>query len=222
MTLVGVSLHEATGACGNQINRGLVTPQAGASTVQQQCKQQHWQILQYSVSSTGSLFNYGCCVQLCYWFTQEGPSSLRRILFAAVAAADAIQRSVFEPALHAGVLPAPQPQPQAVHRGLSGHLLSMKHHVVTVNHTVCLYAGFIYLPTYAHSYNVTKSRSDLQQALAAAEALAWNYNPATKSLRTFEGWQPDQATDGYKQIVIIGECHRHVRLRHSQIDSLIV
>jgi hypothetical protein len=66
-------------------------------------------------------------------------------------------------------------------------------------------AGFIYLPSFAHSYAVTQSASDLRQALAAAEALAWNWNPATKSLRTFEGWEPVQASKAYKQIVIIGE-----------------
>lgn len=63
--------------------------------------------------------------------------------------------------------------------------------------------GFIYLPSYAASYAVTQSASDLRQALAAAEALAWNWNPATRSLRTFEGWEPVQASKAYKQIVII-------------------
>jgi len=38
-------------------------------------------------------------------------------------------------------------------------------------------AGFIYLPSFAHSYEVTKSPKDLRQALAAAEALSWAYNP---------------------------------------------
>jgi hypothetical protein len=66
-------------------------------------------------------------------------------------------------------------------------------------------AGFIYLPSFAHSYSVTQSAADLRQALAAAEALAWNWNPATRSLRTFEGWEPVQASKAYKQIVIIGE-----------------
>eukprot|EP00775_Hariotina_reticulata_P009503 gene9503-9666_t len=47
------------------------------------------------------------------------------------------------------------------------------------------------------------NRSHLQQALAAAEALAWAYNPATKSLRTFEGWKPAGATDFFQQLVII-------------------
>ncbi|KAF6264202.1 Six-hairpin glycosidase-like protein [Scenedesmus sp. NREL 46B-D3] len=65
--------------------------------------------------------------------------------------------------------------------------------------------GFIYLPSFAHSYSVTQSAADLRQALAAAESLAWNWNPATKSLRTFEGWEPVQASKAYKQIVIIGE-----------------
>eukprot|EP00775_Hariotina_reticulata_P002251 gene2251-2563_t len=37
--------------------------------------------------------------------------------------------------------------------------------------------GFIYLPSFAHSYEVTKSPEDLRQALAAAEALSWAYNP---------------------------------------------
>ncbi|KAF8068165.1 unsaturated glucuronyl hydrolase [Scenedesmus sp. PABB004] len=63
--------------------------------------------------------------------------------------------------------------------------------------------GFIYMPSFAASYEVTRSQSDLRQALAAAEALAWSFNPATRSLRTFEGWAPRQATAGYKQIVII-------------------
>jgi len=36
------------------------------------------------------------------------------------------------------------------------------------------------MPSFAHSYEVTKSPSDLRQALAAAEALAWAFNPATR------------------------------------------
>jgi hypothetical protein len=65
--------------------------------------------------------------------------------------------------------------------------------------------GFIYMPSFVHSYEVTKSPADLRQALAAAEALAWAYNPATRSLRTWEGWDPPHATKGYRQVVAIGE-----------------
>eukprot|EP00775_Hariotina_reticulata_P005761 gene5761-6001_t len=63
--------------------------------------------------------------------------------------------------------------------------------------------GFIYMPSFAHSYLITNDTEDKRQALAAAEALAWAYNPATSSLRTFEGWQPPGATHYLKQIVII-------------------
>lgn len=65
-------------------------------------------------------------------------------------------------------------------------------------------AGFIYLPSFAHSYEVTGSTEDKRQALAAAEALAWAFNPATRSLRTFEGWRPPGATSQFQQLVIIG------------------
>ncbi|KAF6260329.1 Six-hairpin glycosidase-like protein [Scenedesmus sp. NREL 46B-D3] len=63
--------------------------------------------------------------------------------------------------------------------------------------------GFIYLPSFAHSYSVTNSTEDKRQALAAAEALSWAFVPATKSLRTFEGWKTPSSTDMYQQIVII-------------------
>lgn len=63
--------------------------------------------------------------------------------------------------------------------------------------------GFIYQPTFAHSYEVTGNKEHLRQALAAAEALSWAYNPATGSLDCWQGWLPPGATDKYKQIVII-------------------
>ncbi|WIA29685.1 hypothetical protein OEZ86_012168 [Tetradesmus obliquus] len=63
--------------------------------------------------------------------------------------------------------------------------------------------GFIYLPSFAHSYTATNSTEDKRQALAAAEALSWAYVPATRSLRTFEGWKTPASTDMYQQIVII-------------------
>jgi hypothetical protein len=66
-------------------------------------------------------------------------------------------------------------------------------------------SGFIYLPSYAHSYEVTKSPEDLRQALAAAEALSWAFNPNSGCLRTFEGWMPRPAKHWSAQIVIIGE-----------------
>jgi hypothetical protein len=40
------------------------------------------------------------------------------------------------------------------------------------------------------------------------QALSWAYVPATKSLRTFEGWKTPASTDMYQQIVIVGAwCH---------------
>lgn len=70
---------------------------------------------------------------------------------------------------------------------------------------LCLDAGFIYLPSFATSYNVTGSKEDLRQALAAAEALSWAFNPNSNCLRTFEGWMPRPAQHWSAQIVIIGE-----------------
>jgi hypothetical protein len=71
--------------------------------------------------------------------------------------------------------------------------------------TFCLRAGFIYLPSFANSYNVTGSKEDLRQALAAAEAMSWAFNPNSNCLRTFEGWMPRPAKHWSAQIVIIGK-----------------
>lgn len=65
-------------------------------------------------------------------------------------------------------------------------------------------SGFIYLPTFAHSYGVTKSDEDKRQALGAAEALSWAFNPNSQTMRTFEGWMPRAAKSWASQIVIIG------------------
>lgn len=70
-------------------------------------------------------------------------------------------------------------------------------------------AGFIYLPSFAHSYNVTGSREDLRQALAAAEATSWAFNPNSQCLRTFEGWMPRAPKFWSAQIVIIGAWRTH-------------
>lgn len=67
------------------------------------------------------------------------------------------------------------------------------------------YTGFIYLPSFANSYAVTNSTEDLRQALAAAEALSWAFNPNCNCLRTFEGWSPRPIKSWASQIVIIGE-----------------
>lgn len=64
--------------------------------------------------------------------------------------------------------------------------------------------GFVYLPSFAHSYSVTNSSEDRRQALAAAEALSWAFNPMTGSLRTFEGWDPPRSTRQMRQLVIMG------------------
>lgn len=69
----------------------------------------------------------------------------------------------------------------------------------------CCCAGFIYLPSFAHSYSVTHNPEDLRQALAAAEAMSWAFNPNSNCLRTFEGWMPRPSTHWSAQIVIIGE-----------------
>lgn len=74
---------------------------------------------------------------------------------------------------------------------------------VHLQHLLC--AGFIYLPTFAHSYSVTHSDEDKRQALAAAEALSWSFNPNANALRTFEGWMPRPPKAWAAQIVIIGE-----------------
>lgn len=36
------------------------------------------------------------------------------------------------------------------------------------------------------------------------QALSWAYVPASRSLRTFEGWKTPASTDMFQQIVIIG------------------
>jgi hypothetical protein len=72
-------------------------------------------------------------------------------------------------------------------------------------------SGFMYLPTFATSYEVTGNQHHLAQALTAAEATAFAYNVNTQSLRTFEGWAPaGRGTDpGISpvpgQVVIVGE-----------------
>lgn len=63
--------------------------------------------------------------------------------------------------------------------------------------------GFIYQPTFAHSYSVTNSSEDLRQALAAAEALSWAFNPDTGTVESWQGWLPRGATNLYKQLVIV-------------------
>lgn len=62
------------------------------------------------------------------------------------------------------------------------------------------------MPTFAHSYSVTRSSEDKRQALAAAEALSWAFNPNSQTLRTFESWMPKPATHWAAQIVIVGAC----------------
>jgi len=63
--------------------------------------------------------------------------------------------------------------------------------------------GFVYLPSFGEEYAATQSEKARLQVLAAAEATAWAFNPATNSSRTFEGWDPVGSTGGFRQLVII-------------------
>jgi hypothetical protein len=58
--------------------------------------------------------------------------------------------------------------------------------------------GFLYLPSFGEMFEATGSEEARRQVLAAAEATAWAFNPDTGSLRTFEGWEPPEATNKFK------------------------
>ncbi len=61
----------------------------------------------------------------------------------------------------------------------------------------------MYLPSFGEEYSATGSEQARLQVLAAAEATAWAFNPATNSTRTFEGWDPPGATEDFRQLVIM-------------------
>ncbi|GBF95055.1 glucuronyl hydrolase [Raphidocelis subcapitata] len=63
--------------------------------------------------------------------------------------------------------------------------------------------GFVYLPSFGEMWKATKSEEAKKQVLAAAEATAWAFNPATNSTRTFEGWDAPGATGKFRQAVIM-------------------
>lgn len=54
------------------------------------------------------------------------------------------------------------------------------------------------MPSFAEMYEATQSDEARRQVLAAAEATAWAFNPATNSTRTFEGWDPPAATEDFR------------------------
>jgi hypothetical protein len=58
--------------------------------------------------------------------------------------------------------------------------------------------GFVYMPSFGKMYEATASDFARRQVLAAAEAMAWSFNPATNSTRTFEGWDPRGATKKFR------------------------
>jgi hypothetical protein len=58
--------------------------------------------------------------------------------------------------------------------------------------------GFVYIPSFGKMYEATASDFARRQVLAAAEAMAWSFNPATNSTRTFEGWDPRGATKKFR------------------------
>ena len=60
-------------------------------------------------------------------------------------------------------------------------------------------AGFVYLPSFGEAFAATGSEEARRQVLAAAEATAWAFNPATNSTRTFEGWDPPAATRNFRR-----------------------
>lgn len=58
--------------------------------------------------------------------------------------------------------------------------------------------GFVYLPSFGEMWKATESSEAKKQVLAAAEATAWAFNPATNSTRTFEGWDAPGATGKFR------------------------
>ena len=63
--------------------------------------------------------------------------------------------------------------------------------------------GFVYLPSFGEAHAATGADEARRQVLAAAEATAWAFNPATNSTRTFEGWDPPATTEDYRHVVIM-------------------
>jgi hypothetical protein len=56
----------------------------------------------------------------------------------------------------------------------------------------------VYLPSFLEQYAATGDAEARRQVLAAAEATAWAFNPATNSTRTFEGWDPPASTEDFR------------------------
>jgi len=63
--------------------------------------------------------------------------------------------------------------------------------------------GFVYLPSFGEEYAATQSEEARLQVLAAAEATAWAFNPATNSTRTFEGWDPPASTEDFRCVCVM-------------------